>query len=428
MTKLLHRPLRVFILNALIILVVSIPAYVLVFDRIWTSTIDENNSDILRKTKEMLERNSFSETEIANINELYGELHAGFSITRATSPVSFQDSIFEILKANPLEEDLEKDRFRGLKTFAEINGLPYVILIETNLEEKNDTFVATALVTAIFFLLLILSFLILSKRIARKTWQPFNRTLKVLRSFQLSNDQTINLPPSDIQEFQELNETLEHLVNRNIDTYRQQKSFIENASHELQTPLAILKSKVDILLQEKEVTREEGELLDAIQIPLSRLTRINKNMLLLAKMENRQYDNSESINVDNSIRDTVLLFEDYIGQKEINLQVHCEDSFEVLSNPFLFETMIHNLISNAIRHSDRKAGIWVSLASESLVVSNSGSKALDKSLLFQRFTSVSSEKVSSGLGLAIVHEIVVKYEWEVNYAFQNGRHSFRIQF
>ncbi len=428
MTRLLNKPLKAFALYALVILTISIPIYVLVIDYIWTSELDENNWLTLEHTKQRLQSKQFTQAEIESINHIWGELQPGVSIVKATTKVVFQDSVYEAIRPNEFDLDDGEDRFRGLKSLIEINGEPYVLTIETNVEESDETFAAVAAITFVFFIILIIGFILLNRKIAAKTWQPFYQTLSSLKSFELSIDKSIQLPESDIQEFQELNQSLQQLITNSVSTFQQQKSFTENASHELQTPIALLKSKMDLLIQQKSISPAISEILNSIEAPLSRLSRINKNLMVLAKVENHQYSDKEQIDIKEYLESAVTLFEDYLDEKQLKLSNSLEQSIIVNANSFLIETLIHNLLSNAIRHTLKGGQITVSYQDQTLQIINSGKESLDKSKLFERFSTASKDKVSSGLGLAIIQEITNKYNWQVVYHFENGNHLFSVSF
>ena len=428
MTRLLNKPLKTFAIYSLIILVVSIPVYVFVVDYIWINELDENNWLTLQHTKQKLQSKQFTNDEIEQINYIWGELQPGVSITKVWGKSIPQDSVYEAIRPNKYDLDDGEDRFRCLKSYIEINGQPYQLTIETNVEESDETFVAVAVVTLLFFILLILGFILLNRRIATKTWKPFYHTLRSLQSFELSRDSVLNLSSTDIQEFQELNQSLELLVKKNVDTYQQQKSFTENASHELQTPIALLKSKIDLLFQEKDITPEMLVILNGIEAPLLRLSRINKNLLLLAKVENHQYNEKEQLNVNSYIESSLSLFEDYINDKNLIINNNIKDPIVISANSFLLETLINNFLSNAIRHTTSGGHIAIKLEDRRLFFCNSGITALKTRHLFERFSTTSKDKISSGLGLAIIKEIANKYNWKVSYCFENGYHTFILAF
>lgn len=428
MTKLLDRPLKVFAIYALIILVISIPVYAWVVDYIWVNELDENNWLTLQHTKEKLQNQHFESEELEIVNRLWGEVQPGITISPADKKQDFQDSIYQIIRPNIYDTDNGEDRFRGLKSYAEIDGQPYFITIETNVEESDETFMAITLVTAGFLIILVLGFMVLNRRISKSSWQPFYETLLQLRSFDLSRSKGLELEKSNILEFEELNESLQKLVERNLAVYQQQKAFTENASHELQTPIALLKSKLDLLLQEKEISPEISEIINGIEAPLSRLSRINKNLLLLAKVENQQFEELEEIDIKSAMTFCISLFEDYAENQQIRIHNDIREKHFVQANPFLLETLLNNLVSNAIRHNSEKGSLILKLSNGMLSIYNSGDSALQEDSLFKRFSTSTSNKISSGLGLAIVKEIARQYGWEVSYRFKNKLHVFTVTF
>ena len=185
--------------------------------------------------------------------------------------------------------------------------------------------------------------------------------LSKIKSFDLSKNREVQFEKSDIEEFEELNQTISNLIIQNISTYNQQKAFVANASHELQTPLALLKSKLDILFQQENLSEEHSELIQELQIPLARLTRVNKNLLLLAKIENSQFRDIEKVDFHRLINKSVDFLQDYIEERNLNFNKEIESKELVSSSKFLAETLAYNLLSNAIRHSPIGGSIHVSL-------------------------------------------------------------------
>lgn len=428
MKKLLDKPFKSFVLYALVILILSIPAYVMFMDYIWVSELDEHNILMLQHTKQKLVSKELSNEDIEKINQIWGELQPGVTIIKSSITDLPTDHIYEVNRINQFDSKGEEDRFRGLKSYIALNGDVYQINIETNVEELDETLLGISIVTCFFFVLLVVGFIILNRSIAKNSWKPFYQILASLKSFDLSKDQKIELPSTDIEEFHELNESINLLVKKNINSYQIQKSFTENASHELQTPIALLKAKMDLLLQEKELTPSINEILKSVEIPLARLTRINKNLLLLAKVENHPFEDDGELYIKAFTESSLLLFEDYIMAKNLEITCIYENTILINANSFLVETLLNNLLSNAIKHTEPKGQVLIKIEKRALTFSNSGTSPLNKSQLFERFSSMAIEKVSSGLGLAIIKEICNKYNWNIEYHFNQSNHSFIIHF
>lgn len=428
MINLLNKPLKAFIIYALIVLSISIPVYVFVIDFIWQTEIDENNLHAANRIKSSLNSNHFTDLELVQLNSIWGKLHEGLTIELVPDYSGlYNDSIYEIERVSAIEIN-EIDRFRGLKTCTELNGSVYKITIETNIEDTNETFATIALITAVFFVVLIVGFIVLNRFISRRLFQPFYNTLNFLKEYDLSNSSSVNLGGTNIIEFAELNSAVELLINQNVAVYKQQKQFLENASHELQTPLAIIQLKLDLLRQKTEATPELLEAIEQIQTPLTRLVRVNKNLLVLAKVENQQFNTTTTLNIHQVLNETLTLFQDFANSKSITFTVRLNTSLIVSAHPFLLETLFHNLLSNAIRHSNEQTEIKVTTTKNSVEITNAGLSQLNTNHIFQRFSSSTNQKVSSGLGLAIAKEICTKYAWQLSYSFNNNSHVFVVKF
>lgn len=428
MSKLLYKPFKAFTIYTLIILACSIPVYYLVVDSIWMNELDEHNKIVKEQIENGFKNIQIEEAELNSLLKNWSKLQPGTTLTSSNLFTVKVDSIYTVKHKTTYSEDEKIDRFRGLSSYININGKLYHLRVETNVEETNETMLAITVVTLLFFVLLVVGFIILNKQIANKIWLPFRHTLEKLKSFDLTTQQAITFDKTEIEEFEELNQSLQKLIDKNISVYSQQKNFIENASHELQTPLAVLKSKMSLLLQNKDITSEQAELLTAIDLPLSRMTRINKNLLLLAKIENKQFAEVESIELTKVINETLELLTDYINAKQILVDKHFTDNLLLSCNTTLFEILVNNLLINAIVHNAEQGKVQINFSDKTLTVSNTGKTTLDSKKIFERFTVSSSETTNSGLGLAIAKEICNRYQWKISYAFEDNFHSFSVKF
>lgn len=427
MSKLLHKPFKAFSVYALLILVCSIPVYYIVVNAIWLEELDEHNAIVKQRIANNLSLFEQSGNDLETRLEWWNTLESGTVLTPTNLTTVKPDSTYTITRKNEYVTD-ELDRFRGLSSYIKINQRIYHVAIETNVEEADETIAAIALVTTLFFLLLVGGFILLNKKIAAKVWMPFNQTLNKLKQFDLTTHKTILFDKSTIEEFEELHQSLHKLIKQNVSVYHQQKTFIENASHELQTPLAVLKSKIELLMQDGELTEHQAQILYAAELPLSRITRVNKNLLLLAKIENTQFADNEQVALTQELNQSVDLLVDYIHNKKLRLQVTNNEACVITANKLLVEMLFNNLLTNAIKYTANNGQIWVELNATSLHIKNTGLNALNQQSLFQRFAVSSTETTSSGLGLAIVKEICKRYKWKLEYRFENGEHIFSVLF
>lgn len=289
--------------------------------------------------------------------------------------------------------------------------------------------------------------------ISKRLWTPFDTTLKSIENFRLESATVPYLPESDIREFTSLNRSLRELIERCIDSYRIQKEFTENASHEMQTPLAVFQSKLDLLLQQPNLTAEQAAIIQDLSLSTSRLARLNRNLLLLAKMENRQFQMTEAVDVVDVVKELLPSFEVLTEASPTALRTHFDvEHLEVKANRPLLESLVNNLVVNAIRHSElrgnglqaadvveKESEIIITIsgaaigsletAAPTFVVSNIATGgALDATHIFERFYRPAGQTTGNGLGLAIVKSVCDYHGWHVTYSFEGGRHVFTVKF
>ena len=427
MKNLLQKSLKQLTVFALIVFALSIPSYFLLVDWIWLKELDENNELIAERIENEFNEQKISDEKLAQSIQFWNEIQPVSKIEFIQQPL-LKDSLYTVMRQNPYSKKEAIDRFRGLKTNIKINDQNYSLVVETNVEETEETVGYIAIVTLLFFLILVVGFWILNRRFSKKLWQPFQDTLQKLKSFQLNSQKKIQFQDTDTIEFAELNATLDKLLQHSITTYRNQKEFTENASHELQTPLAILKNKLDILLQSDDLTERQYHIAEEMNKALIRSSRINKNLLLLAKIENNQFDSSELIRFDTVVLQSMDALQEHFKEKKINVNTDIHSTVEVKGNSGLTEVLINNLLINAIRHTSPEGSIRITLSKSGFEVSNSGEQPLNPDLLFKRFSRMSADNRGSGLGLSIVQEICKLQGWTVKYSFENNEHTFLVMF
>lgn len=426
MKPLLTQTTKPFIIYVLIVLMISIPVYYFVVDTIWQGELDEHNQIIVEKTAYKFNHLKLSDEELDQSIALWNRIQPETDIEKISAEQVKKDSVYISEKPISFTTENKKERYRCLKKVIYIQGNPYLFTIETNIEESHETIGVIAMITVFFFVMIVLGLLYLNRKLSASIWKPFRDTLSRLKTFNLNSQSKIEFPSSDTTEFEELNQSLQKLIERNISVYKTQKEFTENASHELQTPLAILKNKLDLLLQDKDLTERQYQIVEDMNKALTRSSRINKNLLLLAKIENHQFDNSEVILLDEILHQIIDILQEHFEQKNIKLEQEITGNIIVNGNNGLAEVLINNLIINAIRHTYPGGCISIRLTDSVFEVSNSGDEELNTNLLFKRFSKLSANNNGSGLGLSIIQEICKFHHWTAHYRFQNGKHIFSV--
>ncbi len=429
MKPLLSKTTKPFLIYVLIVLSISIPVYYWVVDMIWQEELDEHNQLIANSIEYELNRLNLSDSELQKSIELWNKIQSNSVLQEAHFDDNLKDSVYTVIKQKSYiqsEEDI--DRFRSLSTIIYIQEKPYRFTSQTNIEETEETIGVIALITVIFFILIVVGLLFLTRMLSQTVWKPFHNTLDKLKKFNLHDQSNIMFEKTDTIEFEELNQAITKLIEHNVNVYKTQKEFTENASHELQTPLAILKNKLDILLQSDDLTERQYHIAEEMNIALNRSARINKNLLLLTKIESHQFDDSETISFDKVVHQSIALLREHFERKKIKIATQIDDNITVKGNSSLIEILINNLLLNAIRYTLEEGEIIVTLSNQSFQVANSGAKSLDKELIFKRFVKFSNgNKSGSGLGLSIVQKIVDFQQWRITYHFENKKHIFTVK-
>lgn len=426
MKPLLSKTTKPFIIYVLIILVISIPAYYLVVDAIWKHELDEHNDIVARKTASQINSLKLSEEKLIETIQLWNDVQPSTNIRKLEKNDNLKDSIFIVEKPHDFLHFEEIDRFRCLSKVIYLNKKPYRFNVETNIEETQETIFFISITTVFLFVLIVGGLLFLNRRLSKSVWKPFRNTLDKLKTFNLNKQTKIEFSKTDVSEFDELNQSLTKLIEHNVSVYKTQKEFTENASHELQTPLAILKNKLDILLQNQDLTEKQYQIAEEMNRALSRSSRINKNLLLLAKIDNKQFD-SETFHLNEVLNQSLEILQEHFEQKNISVKTEISDNVKVNGNIGLTEVLINNLILNAIRHTSINGSILIRLSQSEFEVSNSGTGKLNGDLLFKRFSRFSKDNNGSGLGLAIVQEICKSQNWTIDYRFENNNHIFSVK-
>lgn len=428
MTKLLNRSLKFFIGYAAIVLACSIPAYYLIVDRIWQQELKEHNRILANSIKQNILSLQLSAKNLEKGLALWSQLQPEMDLVRANS---FRpDSTYNSYKINRYKTSgkIKEDRFQGLVTYLDLHGQPYKLTLETNMEESHETILALTLVSVIFFIILLVGLVLLNRRLSARIWRPFYQSLQKIQSFQLNSQQAPVFEPTDIAEFSTLNTGLNKLISGNLATYSQQKQFTENAAHELQTPLAIVQSKLDVFLQDASLTGKQSAHIEQAQIALSRVNHINKNLLLLARIDNLQFPEKEQVDLSALLQTNLELMDAFIDEQQLQLSTAIAPGVTLHANKALTEVLSSNLLMNAIRHSTHKGTIELSLTNEIFRIANTGTTPLQKDQLFKRFGRAASLTPATGLGLAIAHQVCTLYGWDISYHFEEQQHVFTVRF
>lgn len=416
--KLAERYNRVNILTSFIILIITGGIYYLAIHFILTDKLDRD------LVIEELEIEAYvknygglpSPGDFLHQKVTYKKLPKGKVIERKL----FYDDFFN-------EAEKKNEPGRTLCVTISVKSVNYEVNISKSRVESEDLMQLIFMITVAVTILLLISLLLINRFVLQRIWSPFYATLKMMKAFKITQDKAVLTQLTNIDEFSELNTAVLSMANRVKKDYSELKSFTDNASHEMMTPLAIINSKLDLLLQGKPLETAQGLLIDDIYNAVSRLGRLNNSLLLLAKIENNLILEQEDFDLAALIKQKIIQFQELFDNKELSISTSVFDK-NVKMSKYLTDILLNNLFSNAIRHNHQNGKIEILLDENELAIANTGNNtALDETLAFERFYKNPTSE-GMGLGLAIVKQIVYLHNYNITYTYISGKHTFKIIF
>lgn len=342
----------------------------------------------------------------------------------ATQPhLKYQDHDFYIA------EKQETEPARVLTTiFHDEQGRYYELRVATPTFEKNDLFQSILWWVVALYVVLLLITLGVTMLIFYGSMRPMYAMLQWLDDYKPGAKPSPVPVSADVKEFARLGRALQGAVDRSEELVERQSQFIGNASHELQTPLAIIGNRVEWLLDGGNLTEEQTAELFKIQSTLGRAVRLNKTLLLLTKIENGKFPESVEVDVAKLAEEAVEMYSEIYASRQMQVRVDIEDDVKVEMNESLATTLVSNLIKNMYVHSAEGSSGSVTISSGRLIIENDGEQALDGERIFDRFYQGPKSKGSMGLGLPLVAAVCRTYSLGISYQFKQGRHCFTVDF
>ena len=308
------------------------------------------------------------------------------------------------------------------------DGQYYELKLMISILERDDMVEAMLWYLGALFLLFLICTSIGILLVLKGVFRPLHRLLDWLHCIQPGKEVPPLDNPTKIREFRQLSDAALDMGNRSYKAYEEQKQFIENASHELQTPLAIVRGKVELLAESEGMTEQQMEQLDEIYATLGRAVKLNKSLLLLSRIENGQYTEMEDVSVDEILDELLPDLMDIYEHKQVRLiRKREEQPFIIRCNHSLAQILVSNLVKNSLLHNREGGELQVLTTPTSLVIKNTGDVPLDGEKLFRRFYhGMDGKKDSTGLGLAIARSIALSSSLKLTYEWQDGMHTFRL--
>lgn len=407
-------------------LLVIIAVWAALFYAVILDELYDNTDDGLKDLKIQIIRKAYTDEATLQIKEF------DFNQFKIT-PVNYsqyKEGNFFRNELFYMEYDDEMEPYRILETyFVDRNGNYKKLEIRTSTVEEDDFRLDLFFALIFLYIFLVVSIVLINNIVLKKVWKPFYITLDNLGKYEFGKLYKPKQSTTEILEFKLLDLKIDKMIERNETAFLQQKQFIENASHELQTPLAIAINKLDLLIEKESFPEDNLIDLSETKNGLIRLVNLNKSLLMLSRIENNQYTDKSEIEMNEVVKHVLEDFSDLLQFKNIDLDFSESTQFKTVINPDLAYILISNLIRNAVKYNSDGGKIIVTVDSYGVKIKNTsiGNEPLSE-LIFNRFYKAVNDNSSTGLGLSIVKSIAENHAaLNILYSFENNFHVFSLK-
>ncbi|WP_306353897.1 sensor histidine kinase [Flavobacterium sp. '19STA2R22 D10 B1'] len=394
--------------------------YLVILDEVY-----DNINDGLKNSKIIIIRETFKNPKLLDTPEYGANQYIITPLPKGN--YSYKDELISTMHFMEYDDDYQPVRI--LKTvFNDAKGQPHLLQIRASIVEEDELMEDLLIALIALYGMLVISILAVNHWVLKRVWKSFHLLLLKLQDFKLGTGHHFQAPPSPVNEFKELGAAIEKMLQRNEIIYSSQKQFIENAAHELQTPLAITINKLELFAENNAITEEQMVEIGQISETISRLIRLNKSLLMLSRIENQQFTDEEVVNFNTLTHDLVEDFSDLSAYKKVTISIAEIGLLNFKMNKGLASTLISNLLKNALNHNYPEGFIEITISNTSFKIKNSSpNMPLNPEYIYNRFYRHTTHAQSTGLGLAIVRSIIVSYSLVILYNYNNG-HEFEITF
>lgn len=402
--------------------------WAMVFYFVIVDEINDEADDLLESYAEQLMVRKLSGKELP-VTNIMTDGH--YSISQVTESYADSQAGMEYYDSNfYISETDENEPARFLKTiFRDREGRCFELIVATPTFEKDDLIGTILWWILALYLILLLTVVVIALVVLQKSMRPLYKILDWLNAYTPGKAHSRLTIDTDIQEFRQLEKVTTEATDRSDNAFEKQKQFIGNASHELQTPLAVLGGRIDWMLDNDSLGEESVGELVKMKRELGHIVRLNKTLLLLTKIDNDQFPNQTDVNLSSMVLSQKELYEEIFSSKKISCSVQVPDEPVIVRmNETLASILVTNIIKNAFVHSPEGGTVTLTLTENGLVVANSGDSPLDQGRIFDRFYQGAKKDGSTGLGLALAKTIADRNGLCLTYSYENGMHLFRIGF
>lgn len=416
---------RIVIRISLVMLVV-LAAWALLFYVAMINEVNDELDDSLEDYSEMIIIRALTGAQLPSAdngsNNQYFLTKVSHEYASTQHEISYKDSLIYIV------EKEETEPARILTTiFYDKAGEPYQLTVSAPSIGKDDLSQAIQKWIIFLYVALLLTVIIIFVLLFQRNMRPLYTLLQWLDKYQVGKQNKPLQNDTPITEFRQLNEAAVRNAARHEQIFEQQKQFIGNASHEMQTPLSVCLNRLEMLMEDESLSEAQlAELIKTLQT-LEYMTRLNKSLLLLSKIDNLQFGETRDLELNDVLRHYIDDYKDVYAHRRITTSVVEEGAFRVSMNESLATVLLTNLLKNAYVHNVDGGEVRIEISQNYFIFRNSAADgALDAEHIFERFYQGNKKDGSMGLGLAIVDSICRLHSLGLSYRFEGGEHCFII--
>ncbi len=319
--------------------------------------------------------------------------------------------------------------YKRLSFYMEIQNGLYKISIYKSMIESNYLIEQIALIITMIVFVFLLAVYFLNRYLFGRIWSDFFITIDKIQHFDISSPGKLDFSESMIIEFNQLNLVLKRMIDKISSDFQGLREFTGNLTHEMQTPLAIIRSKTDLLIQDQNTNENQMQLAGEINNETMRLSKLIKALTLFTKLEHNQFPDKQLIDLEKVIHSKLEIFEDFIDAGSIKVNFEVRGNPEIFMSPELADILFTNLVKNAIRHNIPEGSLSIVILDNKLLIKNTGQQLnFDPNLLFERFSKASQNSESLGIGLSLARKICDYYGFEIKYSYGDGVHEIVVEF
>ena len=419
--KLINKIFLTYFIYSVILLLIAIPVFYAMVQDIVVEDMDE----------EMVNSRELIKSKVSTIPQANQAISFHFLTDHVTIVSSanenLADSFYTIDVYDSIARELVPHRVL-LSQFA-VKDQFYRLQVRTSLVDRDELIERIVLLQVLLLLCLFAGLLLINYKMSKKIWKPFYHTLELLKTHRVENSEPFVAGPSAIIEFNDLNASLSKITSRGQQSYQSQKEFTENASHEMQTPLAIFQTKLELLMQTTPMSGEQAQIIADLADNTQRLERLNKALLSLSSIENNQYNDTSLISLLDVTVQCTGRYMDHAKLMGVEFETKFLGDVMLRASGMLVDILVGNLVLNAITHNHSGGTIKIVLNKAIFVIENTGAgPPIEKDKVLKRFQKGNPAGTGTGLGLAIVKQVCILYGYQIQYVHDSGRHRFSIRF